>query len=170
MRHVVFLVAVAVVLTCTGCASIVSKSAYPVTFTSTPSGATFTVKNDKGIEVHRAVTPSTLTLPAGAGYFKAASYTISFEKEGCSPATASLKADLDPWYFGNILLGGLIGMIIVDPITGAMWKLDDYVSVGLPETGAKPSAGHAERTADVPSSAAPSASENEPSPQAKHTE
>lgn len=31
---------------------------------------------------------------------------------------------------GNILLGGLIGMLIVDPITGAMYKLPKEVTVG----------------------------------------
>jgi hypothetical protein len=30
---------------------------------------------------------------------------------------------LDGWYIGNILLGGLIGMLIVDPISGAMFKI-----------------------------------------------
>jgi len=36
------------------------------------------------------------------------------------------------WYFGNILLGGLIGMLIVDPATGAMYRLDsDYINETL---------------------------------------
>jgi hypothetical protein len=35
---------------------------------------------------------------------------------------------LNKWYFGNILLGGVIGMLVVDPLTGAMYSLDeDYV-------------------------------------------
>lgn len=35
---------------------------------------------------------------------------------------------LDGWYFGNILLGGFLGMVIIDPATGAMWELDtEYV-------------------------------------------
>jgi hypothetical protein len=34
---------------------------------------------------------------------------------------------MDGWYIGNILFGGLIGILIVDPLTGAMWKLDDVV-------------------------------------------
>jgi len=163
MRYVGLLVAVAALLTTVGCASIVSRSEWPVTISSTPSGATFTVKNDKGIEIHRAVTPSTLVLPSGAGYFKPAHYTVAFEKEGAGPATASLKARLNPWYFGNILLGGLIGMVIVDPITGAMWKLDTTVSAGLPDLGAKAPAGHAEPAAGAQPSAAPAAgSENPP--------
>jgi len=35
------------------------------------------------------------------------------------------------WYWGNILFGGLIGMLIVDPITGAMYKLPKNTNVSL---------------------------------------
>jgi len=28
------------------------------------------------------------------------------------------------WYIGNIVFGGLIGLLIVDPLTGAMYRLD----------------------------------------------
>ena len=35
-----------------------------------------------------------------------------------------IQGKLDGWYFGNLLFGGLIGMVIVDPITGAMYRLE----------------------------------------------
>lgn len=31
---------------------------------------------------------------------------------------------LNGWYFGNILIGRVIGMLIIDPATDAMWKLE----------------------------------------------
>ncbi|MDR1896957.1 MAG: hypothetical protein LBR10_09235, partial [Prevotellaceae bacterium] len=31
---------------------------------------------------------------------------------------------IDGWYFGNLLLGGWPGMLIIDPLTGAMWKIE----------------------------------------------
>ncbi len=34
-------------------------------------------------------------------------------------------------YIGNILFGGLIGMLAVDPVTGAMYVLPDTVSQSL---------------------------------------
>ena len=34
-----------------------------------------------------------------------------------------LDSSLSGWYFGNIIFGGLIGMLIVDPVTGAMYNL-----------------------------------------------
>lgn len=40
---------------------------------------------------------------------------------------------MNGWYLaGNILLGGLIGWIIVDPITGGMWTLSpEEISLNL---------------------------------------
>lgn len=111
----------------TGCASIVSKSQYPVMINSNPSGATVTIKNKRGVDVQKATTPATVTLAASAGFFSPANYSFQFEKEGCFPASTSLSAGMDGWYIGNILFGGLIGILIVDPATGAMWKLDDTV-------------------------------------------
>jgi hypothetical protein len=35
-----------------------------------------------------------------------------------------LDSTLSGWYFGNILIGGLIGLLIVDPLTGAMYDLE----------------------------------------------
>ena len=115
----------------TSCASILSKSQYPVAITSSPSGAKFTVTNDTGVVVHQGTTPSTVTLPASAGYLKAASYTVEFSRKGNSSQSIQINAKVDGWYFGNLLLGGLIGMVVVDPLTGAMWKLDDTVNANF---------------------------------------
>lgn len=38
---------------------------------------------------------------------------------------------MDGWYVGNIIFGGLIGLLLVDPITGAMWKLPDTAQGNL---------------------------------------
>jgi hypothetical protein len=35
----------------------------------------------------------------------------------------SVDCNVNGWYIDNNLFGGLIGMLIVDPITGAMYKL-----------------------------------------------
>ena len=113
------------------CASIVSKSAWPVSISSNPSGATVTVTNARGQNIHTATTPTTVTLKSSAGFFKPASYTLTFTSKGRSTHTVPLKAHLNGWYVGNIVIGGLPGLLIVDPITGAMWRLDDRVSTDL---------------------------------------
>jgi len=121
----------------TGCASIVSKSDWPVTITSAPSGAMVTVKNNQGIKIHKATTPTTVVLKSSAGYFAAAKYTLSFEKPGYGDSVAFLDARLNPWYMGNLLFFGgdfFIGMLVIDPATGAMWKLDDMVMGSLAES------------------------------------
>ena len=110
-----------------GCASIVSKSQYPVTITSHPDRAEFTVINKKGTAIHKSKTPSTITLPANTGFFNPARYSIEFEADGYCPGFTTLSAELDGWYIGNVIFGGLLGWLIIDPATGAMWRLDDTV-------------------------------------------
>lgn len=114
-----------------GCASIVSKSSYNVSVISNPSGANVTIKNRNGKPAYQVTTPTVINLAADAGYFKSAQYDFEFRKPGYDPASKTLAAGIDGWYFANIVFGGLIGLVIVDPLTGAMWRLDDNVSADL---------------------------------------
>lgn len=121
-----------VLLISTSCASIVSKSSYPIHIKSNPTEARIIITDRDGIEVYDGLTPASLTLDASAGFFRKAQYTISFEKEGYAPTTIPVVFKLDGWYFGNLLFGGLVGLLIVDPATGAMYKLStEYVSETL---------------------------------------
>lgn len=134
-----YLWVVACVWMMAGCASIVSKSTYPVTINSTPEGASFDIVNARtGMKVSSGVTPTQLTLDASEGFFSKASYSITFSKQGYQAVTYPLQAGVDGWYVGNILFGGLIGWLIVDPATGAMWKLDRQVLASMPATPAAP--------------------------------
>ena len=65
-----------------------------------------------------------MKLKAGSGFFGKAHYQVKFTKDGYDTKTIPVNFKLDGWYFGNILFGGVIGMLIVDPATGAMYKLD----------------------------------------------
>jgi hypothetical protein len=107
------------------CASIVSKSDWPVAITSPQPGVPFTVKNSQGISVASGTTPSTITLKSGAGFFEGADYTVEATGHGSVPVVSKLNG----WYWGNLLFGGLIGMLIVDPATGAMWKLPETIQL-----------------------------------------
>jgi len=112
---------------CTGCASIICGSTKTITVSSNPSGANFSIQNKEGKEIHSGVTPSTVTLKRGRGYFAAGDYTISFTKAGYKPMDMPIKQGLEAgWYvLGNFVFGGLIGWVIVDPLTGAMWTIED---------------------------------------------
>lgn len=43
----------------------------------------------------------------------------------------TITGSMSGWYIGNILFGGLIGMLAVDPVTGAMYVLPESVSQSL---------------------------------------
>jgi hypothetical protein len=114
------------------CASIVSKSVYPVKISSRPDSANVSVTDIKGREVFFGVTPVTVSLKAGSGYFQGAEYNVTFKKDGYSDFSTKINRDLNLWYIiGNAFIGGLIGYLIVDPATGAMWTLDDVSAILL---------------------------------------
>ena len=64
-------------------------------------------------------------------FFK--SYKLIFKKDGYDEKTVEIQSTIDGWYFGNILFGGLLGMLIVDPATGAMFKLPEKADGQLEE-------------------------------------
>ena len=116
-----------------GCATIVSDSIYPVSIGSSPEGVLFEIRNEDGMKVHSGRTPATITLDAHNGFFDGATYKVKFKKDGYYEQDSIIDSKLDGWYVGNLLFGGFIGLLIVDPATGAMWKLPKYLSVSMPE-------------------------------------
>lgn len=65
--------------------------------------------------------------------------TLSIEKEGYEAYQTRLSTSLSGWMFGNILIGGLIG-IAVDVTTGAWSDIepDEINAVLTPKTPVKP--------------------------------
>lgn len=106
------------------CATIFGKSSYPVSINSNPNGATVSITDKKSKEVFRGQTPATVTLKSGAGFFSKAEYQVKISSPGHSEQIIPVNFKLNGWYFGNLLIGGILGMLIIDPATGAMWKLD----------------------------------------------
>ncbi|HET9824282.1 MAG TPA: hypothetical protein VFP87_03045, partial [Chitinophagaceae bacterium] len=98
-------------LFCIGCASIVSKSAWPFSVDTTPSGARVVVTNKKGAEVYRGRTPAAMKLKSGAGFFAKESYVVELSMQGYETRKINVECKLNGWYFGNIIFGGLIGML-----------------------------------------------------------
>jgi len=131
MKLLVKATAIVTVITFTGCASILSKTDWPISVQSNPTGAKCIIANEAGEDLYSGKTPITLYLSGSQGYFECAKYTIYCWKEGYFPAKVDLSSSLNGWYWGNILIGGLVGMLMVDPVTGAMWKLKDPQVVNL---------------------------------------
>ena len=137
MKHA--FAASAVVFALSGCASIFNGPNQLVTIRSAPEGAGATVTNRAGEKIHTGTTPVTLTLRRGAGYFKAETYTVLLTKEGFADKELTIVGSVSGWYIGNQLIGGLIGMLAVDPLTGGMYTFPDSVSGTLDPQAAKTS-------------------------------
>lgn len=98
----------AISLCLSGCASIISGTTQQLTFQSNPDGATVTIS---GRVIGK--TPVTTTLK------KAAGQSLLFSKDGYQPLSMNLDTHLDGWFWGNIVLGGLIGST-TDNVSGAV--------------------------------------------------
>lgn len=116
-----------------GCASIVSGGAKTLPIMSQPDEAKCEIINMRtGDTILKAKTPYTALLDRDAGFFTSAKYNIRISKEGYLPYEQEISAGINGWYFGNIVFGGLLGILLVDPATGAMWRIsEDKVSVKL---------------------------------------
>jgi hypothetical protein len=109
-----------------GCATVISGSDREVSIKSYPAGASYVIEDKHGKVVQTGKTPETVRLDTGTGYFSGAEYTVKAEKKSYVQKTTTIGSEINPWYFGNLLLGGVFGMLIVDPITGAMWSIPDH--------------------------------------------
>jgi hypothetical protein len=117
------ILAAACILLGTGCASIVDGRDKRVKLNSNPPGAKVTVTDKKGKTVAIQQTPGEIRLKRSSGFFVPAKYTFRYELDGYYPSQVNVDANLNPWYLGNVVLGGLLGILIVDPATGAMWTI-----------------------------------------------
>ncbi len=115
-----------------GCASIVGSTSETVSFNSNVVDSEAVIKNKDNITVYSGTLPMTLSLRKKAGFFSRETYQILAQKKGYISQSQTLDTTLSGWYWGNLLFGGIIGMLIVDPATGAMWTFDsDNVFINL---------------------------------------
>ncbi|MGE7775496.1 hypothetical protein ACQKLP_12275 [Chitinophaga sp. NPDC101104] len=119
-----FLAAIAAI-SLSSCATIISGSKQTFMLNTKPEDATVTVLDKKGNTVFSGQTPAQVRLKSGAGYFSPAKYEITFTKPGFESQTIPVHFKINGWYFGNIFLGGAIGLLIVDPLTGGMWTINE---------------------------------------------
>ncbi|WP_267740725.1 PEGA domain-containing protein [Myroides injenensis] len=111
MKKITTLLSLSLLLLSTSCATIVSGSKQRIEVNSTPANSTVYIDNK---EVGK--TPYNTKLKRNQ------SYSLKVTNEGYLPYQIDLQREFNAWFIGNIAIGGLIG-IIVDPITGAMYKL-----------------------------------------------
>jgi len=130
-KGIVFGLFVAMLLLSQGCSSIIAGGSKSVQVLSKPSGAQVEVFDGKDQKIAEGTTPFQVTLKRGGGYFKPATYVFKGSLPGEPVRVIKLKHGINGWYWGNILFGGLIGMVIVDPITGAMWEPPSEMTIDV---------------------------------------
>ena len=114
------LICVCCALSGSGCATIVNPGPDYVFVTSVPNGATVTVD---GLQVGQT--------PLSASINRRAS-TIAFSKAGYQTVTTGVPKDFNGWVIGNIVFGGLIG-IVIDAVSGNIMKVSGTISANLPK-------------------------------------
>ncbi len=107
------LVVLVLIVTQTSCATIVDGGDKFVSINVEPSNARIHVKSNQGEDFVRQ---GSFNLRVD----RKASYTLVLESPDYISEEITLKRGLNGWYFGNILFGGIIGLI-VDASTGNMW-------------------------------------------------
>lgn len=111
-------------LVLSSCASIVDGgSDKSIQINSNPPGAKVTITDKKGKTVQVVNTPSRVNLKRHRTFFVGERYKLSFEAPGHHPSQTEVKSTINGWYAGNVIFGGLIGVLIVDPATGALFTL-----------------------------------------------
>ena len=93
------------------CATIMHGPNQEVGLSSSPTGAIVKIDNQQV-----GNTPLTYKME------RKGSHIISFEMEGYQPYQTTITSKLSGWVWGNIVLGGLIGLGI-DAITGSLYQL-----------------------------------------------
>lgn len=106
-------------LSCASCASIITGSKDSITVDSSPQGAYFTTNSG-----HSGTTPSKITIPDDLDL------EVKYTLAGYQDAEAEVNSRMSAWILGNVLIGGIIGLVI-DFATGNYQTHRDEVSVTL---------------------------------------
>ncbi len=100
-----------------GCAYILSTDSQDISISTYPPGAQLIITTTGGIEVFNGTTPAQAHLKRKNKYF------VDVTLEGHESKRIYLEQSLNPKTFWNILIGGIPGLVI-DGVSGAIWKLE----------------------------------------------
>ena len=108
------------------CATVVEGTDQNVLITTEPSGASCMLSRDGGQIAAVAATPGNVNLDKSKD-----PVTVDCEKEGFLDSTGTLQAGFKGTTFGNLLLGGIVG-VAIDAGSGAMHEYPSSITVYLP--------------------------------------
>jgi hypothetical protein len=92
-----------------------------IPFSSNPEGAEVFVNGSA-----RGVTPTTVTIPRSSS-----SYNVIYKREGYKDTTENLHSSISGYYFLNVILGGIVGLVL-DAMDGAWFDYNDPNTPNLP--------------------------------------
>ena|SRR5438067_136431 len=114
-----------------GCATIISGTSENISVNTPPTtGASCTLSNGEG--TWNVVSPGVARVER-AGH----DMGVHCSKPGFQDGTANLVSGFEPWALGNIIFGGVIG-IVVDIADGAVHKYPRSVDVPMQPVGPPP--------------------------------
>jgi uncharacterized protein YceK len=117
--------AIAIFVT-SGCATVIHGTRQDVGISSTPTGASVTIDNLQSG-----------TTPVFAKLRRKENHVVRISLPGYQPTDLTLTSSVSGWVWGNIAIGGLIGLA-VDAISGGMYKLSPQeLSAALGATSAR---------------------------------
>jgi hypothetical protein len=108
-----------------GCASIIEGSTQEITVNTTPAGAKCAMMRNGQHIAEVASSPGSAVIKKTG-----ADVTISCTKPGYQEASVVDNSDVAAATFGNIIAGGLVG-VVIDAADGSIHKYDPAVSVTL---------------------------------------
>ncbi|QRM19473.1 hypothetical protein GBK02_08710 [Dechloromonas sp. TW-R-39-2] len=118
------LTATAITMFTTGCATVISGSTQTVQIKA-PEGAKIAVLDNNGRPAASGVTELTADLPRGTGYWRAAGYQVKVSQPGYKAKSVDILPAFNPWYLLTLTpYIGIIGGLIVDPLSGAFYTFD----------------------------------------------
>ena len=117
----------------TACATVMRDNSQSVPIKANIENVDIKVINKNGEVVFKGQTPTTINLKTStSGYFNPEKYTVIASKDGYKTEQKIVDWHVSGWYYaGNLLIGGLIGYLIVDPLTGDMYYLDENVYINM---------------------------------------
>lgn len=117
------LLTAALLISLTGCSTVMNSRYTDVTVTAATPGTTYTVTDEDGQRVHTGTTPETVKLDAAAGIFDGQTYQVAYG----TGETVELDSHTTGWYWLGFCISVVSGLM-VDPATGDMWTLPSEVS------------------------------------------
>jgi hypothetical protein len=120
---------IAALMMTSGCATVFNGTSQEIGIASSPTGAAVTID---GVSYG--------STPAIADLKRKNNHLVRVELTGYQPYETTLTKKVSGWVWGNILIGGLIGLAI-DAISGGLYKLTpDQLTAALQREPGAPSA------------------------------